>query len=95
MSLLPSCSDMLEIVHTPGFLREYKKLPIGLQEEVKEKIELFKKNPGNPMLKTHKLSGKLKGFFSFSVNYQWRIIFEWDSKKSAALLAVGDHDIYR
>lgn len=86
---------MLEILYKPTFIRQYKKLPLGLQEEIKEKLSLFAKNPKHPFLKTHKLKGRLKKFYSFSVNYEYRIVFMFESKTSAVMLAVGDHDVYK
>lgn len=85
----------MKIAYTPVFVRQYKKLPRALQDEVEEKIALFQKKPNHPFLKTHKLQGRLKGRFSFSVNYQYRISFQYLSKKEAVLLNVGDHDIYK
>ena len=85
----------IRVLFTPNFIRDYKKLPHSLQEEVKEKIELFKMDPKHPLLKSHKLSGKLKGTFSFWVNYRYRVVFVYDSKNTAALLGVGDHDVYK
>jgi plasmid maintenance system killer protein len=32
---------------------------------------------------------------SCSVNYRYRIIFEWDDPNTIAVLSVGDHDVYR
>ena len=86
---------MLSVVYKPGFLRSWKKLPSALQDEVLEKIELFKDPRNHQHLRVHKLHGPLAGSYSFSVNYQWRVVFEWLSKREAVLLAVGDHDVYR
>lgn len=86
---------MIKVVYTPIFVRQYKKLPKALQEEIKEKISLFAEDPFHSFLKTHKLKGRLKGFISFSVNYDYRIVFEWDDKETAALLKVGNHDVYK
>lgn len=83
------------ISYTPSFIKQYKKLPIDLQEEVKEKISLFKENPEHTFLKMHKLNGKLKDRFSFSVNYAYRIVFQYLSDKEAVLLCIGDHDVYK
>lgn len=83
------------LLHTPKFVREWKKLEPDLQVEVEECLKKLRKNATDPVLKTHKLTGKLKGFLSCSVNYRYRIIFEWDDKKTIALLTVGDHDLYR
>ena len=86
---------MINVLYKPTFIRQYKKLPKLLQEETKEKINLFLKNPNHIFLKTHKLSGKLKQFYSFSVNYKYRIIFEYINKKNIVLLVVGDHNMYK
>ncbi|MBC7417643.1 MAG: type II toxin-antitoxin system mRNA interferase toxin, RelE/StbE family [Pedobacter sp.] len=39
------------------------------------KLESFIHDPLNSNLKTHKLSGKLKGSWSFSIEYNLRIVF--------------------
>ncbi|MCF7917950.1 type II toxin-antitoxin system RelE/ParE family toxin [Candidatus Gracilibacteria bacterium] len=86
---------MLEIVYKPTFVRQYKKFPKALQEEIKQKIELFGTDTEHSFLKVHKLHGKLKEFYSFSVNYEYRIVFEYETKKRVALLTVGNHDVYK
>ncbi len=86
---------MIEVAYKPSFVREYGNLESSLQEEVKEKIEFFKKRKNHKHLKVHKLKGKLSGRWSFSVNYRYRIVFMWESKQKAVLLAVGDHDVYK
>lgn len=85
---------MITVVYRPSFLRQYKKLPKPLREEIREKIAAFRKDPTDPSLKAHKLKGRLQASYSFSVNYKYRIIYEYESKKRIALLAVGDHSIY-
>ena len=85
----------MKIAFAPSFIRTYKKLPDDLKEEVKEKIGLFRKDPDHPFLKTHKLKGRLKGRYSFSVSYKDRIVFIYGGPDEAILLAVDDHDIYK
>jgi len=82
---------------TPSFLRMLKHLPKELQVEALEKIESFKDEKKHKSLKVHKLSGLLKGRYSFSVNYKTRIVFTFITKnpKEALLLAVGEHDVYK
>ncbi len=70
-------------------------MPAGLQDEVIEKIELFKNVDNHQRLEVHKLKGRLKKFYGFSVNYRDRIVFEYMSENEVALLAVGDHEIYK
>ncbi len=87
---------MIEILYAPNFVRMYKGLHAGLKEEVKEKIKLFADKKNHTILKVHKLKGNLKNTYSFSVNYQIRIVFEYENKKTANLLYIGGHDeLYR
>jgi addiction module RelE/StbE family toxin len=85
---------MIEVGYKPSFLRQFNKLPPSLQDEAEEKINLFIQNPDHSFLKTHKLKGKLYGKYSFSVNYSYRILFRYESKKSVIFLDIGKHDIY-
>jgi len=85
----------LQVVYRPTFVRQYQKFPRELQEEVKEAIALFRRDPHNRRLRMHKLKGKLRGCYSFSVNYVFRIVFCYERKGTVALLVVGDHRIYR
>lgn len=77
------------------FLRQFKKLEPDLQEEVLEKIDYFKNSDKHLLLKVHKLHGPFSGCYSFSVNYKVRIVFTYNVKRHALLLAIGDHDIYK
>ncbi len=87
---------MLKIAYTPAFIRQVKALSDVLFDEVEEKIELLKDEKNHKALKVHKLKGRLKGRYSFSVNYQIRIVFKYNprDKQEAILLAIGDHDVY-
>lgn len=85
----------MNIAYTPQFLRMFKKLERALQEEAVEKIELFANDPANAQLRAHKLNGKLKNRYSFSVNYQTRIVYTQLTKTEVAFLAIGDHDVYK
>ncbi len=85
----------MEIIYSQKFAKEYKKLSESVKRiaEIKEKI--FRKNPFDPKLKTHRLKGRLKDFYSFSIDYKYRIIFEFlKNKKVVYFHLVGKHDIY-
>ena len=87
---------MIEVEYTRRFLRDLSKLTAVLQEEVLEKVELFKNERNHRQLRAHKLKGELRGKLSFSVNYSYRIMFECaaGTKKTVILLTIGDHSIY-
>ncbi len=86
---------MVEVYYKPSFFKKCRKLPADLLDEIDQKIELFKANPNHPFLKTHKLNGKFEGLWSFSVNYSYRIVFQYLSKTEVVLFAVGTHEIYK
>ena len=89
---------MLEIIFTASFMREAKRLAKSdkeLGEEIAEKIKLFKDRKNHSKLKVHKLQGNLRGFWSFSVNYKYRIVFEPKGKNTFTFHDVGDHEVYR
>ena len=85
------------VSYTAAFIRMFAKLPQILQEEALEKIEVFRDEAHHHQLKVHKLSGRLKDRWSFSVNYQIRIVFTFvnANPKEEQLHAIGDHDVYR
>ncbi|MBI4437834.1 type II toxin-antitoxin system mRNA interferase toxin, RelE/StbE family [Candidatus Uhrbacteria bacterium] len=83
------------ILYTPEFKRDYKKLSGALQELLKKKGRVFEIEPFHPLLRTHKLSGKLRDLWSFSLDYRCRVIFHFRGQGEVELLRVGDHSIYR
>lgn len=85
----------MEVSFKPSFVRQFKRLDPALQQEVVEKIEQFKDRRNHKSLRVHKLKGRLAGRYSFSVNYKDRIVFHYETKDRAVLLAVGDHDVYK
>jgi mRNA-degrading endonuclease YafQ of YafQ-DinJ toxin-antitoxin module len=86
----------MEIFYSSKFSREYKKLPAQIKDIAEQHEKIFRQNPFDPKLKTHKLSGKLSGFLSFAIGFKYRIIFEFTKdKKTAYFLSAGDHDIYQ
>ena len=85
---------MLQVHFKPSFIRQVNRLPKALQDELIEKIALFKNSRNHRALRVHKLHGHLKDCYGFSVNFRFRVVFEYTSKTEAVLLAIGDHSMY-
>ncbi len=85
----------MQISYTNKFEREYRKLSIEIKLKVESREKIFRKNPFTPSLKTHKLSGDLKDFWAFSVDFTYRVIFEFVDNDDIFFHSVGDHDIYK
>jgi addiction module RelE/StbE family toxin len=60
-----------------------------------KKTLLFKENPFEPSLRTHKLSGSLEGYYAFSVNYSLRIVFRFIDNDKVFFVVIGTHSVYR
>ena len=86
-------SDM-EIKYSSHFKRAYKKLDSSLQKKAEKSEDLFRKNPFDSRLDTHKLGGKLQNFYSFSIDHKNRIVFAFASPLRVIFLDIGDHSIY-
>lgn len=84
----------MQIFYHPQFLKEFKNLSKETQEVVINTEELFRNNPSHPSLRTHKLHGKLKRFWSLSVTKKYRIVFEY-TEDGVVFLMIGCHDIYQ
>jgi addiction module RelE/StbE family toxin len=84
----------MEIIYTSKFFRAYKKLPKEIKQKAQDKETIFRKNPFDDKLKTHKLNGELEDFWSFSIDPKYRIIFEMGEKDTYYFHTVGNHDIY-
>lgn len=84
-----------DIKYAVKFVRNLKKLPAVIQKQAAERESVFKKNAFDSKLKTHKLTGKLDRFYSFSVNYSYRIVFSFENNKDVTFIDIGDHSIYK
>ena len=85
----------MEIEYSPRFKKRFQKLPREVKEEAILREKLFRKNPFDPKLKTHKLHGTLKEYWAFSISYNYRIGFTFVTGKLVRFHDVGTHDIYR
>ncbi len=85
----------MRIVYSWQFVKDFKRLDLQIQRKSREKEVIFRENPFDVRLRTHKLSGRLEGLWSFSVDYDCRIVFELKNEKVAIFHAVGGHAIYK
>lgn len=85
----------MEVSFSSSFKRALKKHIKGntnLDVRFREKLEQFILEPFDPSLKTHKLSGKLQEFWSFSVDYDARVLFYFVEDNKAVFVDFGSHD---
>jgi len=89
----------MKIYFTKKFVQQYRhlvKYNPKLAKKVNKRIEIFTENPRYPILKTHKLSGRLSDKWVFWVSWDLRIVFEFLNKDKVRFLLLGKHDqVYR
>ena len=83
------------IIYAPYFKRAYKKLPPELKAIFIEREKLFRQDCFYPLLKTHKLGGKWKGYWAFWLDYHHRVMFQFADDGQVYFFNVGDHSIYQ
>ncbi len=77
------------------FKKSYKKLPKSIQDKAKEKEKIFRANPFNSRLNTHKLHGKYQEYWAFTVVGQYRIMFAFIDSDRVDFINIGTHEIYK
>lgn len=87
----------MRIYLTSKFKKTYKRLPKQIKEKAKKREEIFRQNPFNPLLETHRLHGKYKDYWAFSIDKSYRIMFQFldATKTKVAFINVGTHEIYK
>ena len=83
------------IYYSSQFLRSYKKINHSQKILAKQKEIILRKNVFDTILKTHKLTGKLSEYWSFSLTYSDRVIFKFIDNETILFIDIGDHSIYK
>ena len=84
----------MKIFYTSKFLRAYKKLSVEIKDKLDQKERIAVKDIFDKSLKTHKLSGKFANLWAFSVDYQTRVIFEFQGQDEIFFHEIGGHELY-
>ena len=79
------------------FIKNIIKKKPELKYKIESKLRLLSDNPYNPILRTHKLKGKLSGAWACTVEYDCRIVFCFEQNQETLeeeinLIDIGTHD---
>jgi len=89
-------NDKINAVHyAPHYLKSYGRLPERIKRLQNEKERMFRRNPFEAILRTHKLKGKLAELWSYSVNWQCRVLFRFIDERTVIFYDIGTHEIYK
>jgi len=85
----------MRISYSDKFLKQLSRLPKDIVEKAQAKETVFKLNPFDPRLETHKLHGRDKEAWAISINKSYRIKFIFLNGGKVLFLEIGRHDIYK
>lgn len=85
----------MEIEYSREFLKSLENLPGFIQKKAERKDYVFRENAFHASLKTHKLRGKLKNYYSYSVDKNCRVLFRFENKNKVIYFDIGAHKIYK
>ena len=72
------------------FDKAFKKCSQEIKDRFIERLEIFKENKYDPILKNHNLSGKLIGLRSINVSGDYRAVFE-EKLEEIIFISIGTH----
>lgn len=84
----------MRIIYSSHFMRTYKKLPTAIKQKAVIAENIFRGNQFDPRLKMHKLGGRLRFAWAFSVDAQYRILCEFLKNGDVSFYKIGDHSMY-
>ncbi len=79
------------IIFSRNFEKEVDKLPAKIKEMLKNKLEIFRVDPYNQVLKNHKLKGTLRHYRSINISGDYRLFYESHDEDTIRLLRIGTH----
>ena len=85
----------VDIEYSSGFKRAYGQLDNIIKKKVERRVSIFLQDSFDKRLDTHKLHGKLKNFWAFSIDDKYRVVFGFASDEQVVFLDIDNHDLYR
>ena len=87
-------SKTVDVLYSKGFKKQHAALPDDIKRKAAKAVGFFMENVLHPSLRIHKLSGKLKGLWSISIDRRCRIIMRPMKDNTYLFISIGDHAIY-
>ena len=82
---------MKQIIIHKQFVKHIRKLSPSIQRAFQSRRDLFLKDEFHSQLHVHALSGKYKGYKSFNVNADVRVVFKEIDTDTYLFLEIGSH----
>ncbi len=73
------------------FEKKFVKLDSKIRKNFKVRRNIFFKDPFNPILRNHPLSGNRKGQWSINISGDWRVIYVFKNKDTVVFIDIDRH----
>lgn len=83
------------VYYSSLFRKSLRRMPKFVQEAFLEREGKFLNDAFDPALETHKLHGKYKEYWAFTVIGQYRVMFTFMGEGNVGFINIGTHDIYK
>ncbi|MGI9027726.1 MAG: type II toxin-antitoxin system RelE/ParE family toxin [Candidatus Saccharimonadales bacterium] len=80
-----------QIDFTKSFTRQFRPLRENQKKRFYERLELFKKNPHDRVLRDHALKGKYKGYRSVDIEGDLRALYYVKGDRVVIFAFIGSH----
>ncbi len=80
----------MKIKYKRKFKKQYARASKKIKRAFEKRLKLFLKNPHNPILHNHQLSGQLKEYRSINITGDWRAFYS--ENKFIIFKALGTHN---
>jgi len=81
----------MQVTFSSNFDKKIKKIPIKIVDKFFERLELFKNDRFNVLLKNHKLHGEYNGFNSINITANFRAVFKYIDEEKIIFYDIGTH----
>ena len=81
----------MKIVFHKNFEKQYAKLSRNFKQKFQEKIVVFLKDPFNPLLNNHVLTGRYGGYRSINISGDLRAIYKYLPKDIYIFVVIANH----
>ena len=92
---MPAARPISEVRYTSKFAKVLRKMPLFVQGAFVAREQFVRENIFYPLLGTHKLGGKYKMFWAFTVVGQYRVMFAFLRDDAVVFVNIGTHAIYK
>ena len=81
----------MRVDRTSQFKKSFKKADRKIQVATIKRLVLFAHATHHPLLNTHSLTGKWRGYYSINVTGDWRAIFRYSTDETVLFVELGTH----